>query len=127
MGWQPPCASVCDLLTIQRQLWRVSSDLRLRIPGARVFFTVALADRRSGLPVRQAGVLREAVPEVRAERGIETDAFVVLPDDLQCVWALPEEDADYSPRWKAIKTNFTKSVGLVGRREIPPESKGLRK
>jgi putative transposase len=39
---------------------------------------------------------------------------VVLPEHLHAVWTLPEGDAGYSIRWKAIKTRFTKSVGLVG-------------
>lgn len=102
----------------------MSSYLRLRIPGARVFFTVALADRHSDLLVRQVGVLRDAVAQTRATRDFRIDAFVVLPDHLHCVWTLPAGDADYSSRWKDIKTNFTKTVGMVGWRSGSKMTKG---
>jgi putative transposase len=35
---------------------------------------------------------------------------VVLPDHLHCLWTLPPGDADYSRRWKAIKTAFAKAI-----------------
>lgn len=55
---------------------------RPRLPGATVFFTVALADRGSGLLTAEVGRLREAVRRTRAERPFGIEAFVVLPDHL---------------------------------------------
>lgn len=98
--------------------------LRPRTPGACIFFTVALAERGSDLLVREVGRLREAVAATRAERRFAVDAFVVMPDHLHAVWTLPEGDADYSVRWKEIKTRFTKSVGIVGRRNPSKFEKG---
>lgn len=98
--------------------------VRPRVPGARVFFTVALADRESDLLVREVERLREAVRAVRAELPFAIDAWVVLPDHLHAVWTLPEGDADYSTRWKKIKAAFTKSVGRVGRRSRSKIAKG---
>ncbi len=36
------------------------------------------------------------------------EAAVVLPDHLHCIWTLPPGDADFSTRWRLIKTWFTK-------------------
>ncbi len=96
---------------------------RPRVPGATVFFTVALAGRGSDLLVREIGLLRAAVRATRAERPFGIDAWVVLPDHLHCVWALPEGDADFSTRWGAIKGRFSRSLrgaGFAGRAGFSP-------
>lgn len=36
-----------------------------------------------------------------------TEAIVLLPDHLHCVWTLPLGDDDYSTRWRQIKSLFT--------------------
>jgi putative transposase len=100
------------------------SYLRPRIPGASIFFTVALADRRSRLLIEECAALRTAVRLTREARPFRIDAWVVLPEHMHCIWTLPEGDADYSGRWKEIKTRFTKSVGLVGRRSASQIAKG---
>ena len=84
--------------------------LRLRVPGATIFFTVALAERGSDLLVREIDRLREAVQATRAVRPFAIDAWVVLPDHLHCVWTLPEGDADFSTRWGAIKGRFSRGL-----------------
>jgi putative transposase len=38
------------------------------------------------------------------------DALVVLPDHLHAVWTLPPDDADFSTRWRLIKTRFVRSL-----------------
>ncbi len=88
--------------------------LRLRVPGATIFFTVALAERGSDLLVREIDRLREAVQATRAVRPFAIDAWVVLPDHLHCVWTLPDGDADFSVRWGAIKGRFSRSVREAG-------------
>ncbi len=98
--------------------------VRPKLPGASVFFTVALTDRGSDVLVREIGRLREAVREVRGERPFAIDAWVVLPDHMHAVWTLPDGDADFSTRWKDIKTRFTKAVGIVGRRSPSKITKG---
>ncbi len=102
----------------------MSRYIRPKLPGATVFFTVALADRRSDLLVRRIGALREAVAAVRAERPFGIEAWVVLPDHLHAVWTLPQGDADFSTRWKEIKARFTKAAGVVGRRSASKVAKG---
>ena len=88
--------------------------LRLRVPGATIFFTVALAERGSDLLVREIDRLREAVQATRAVRPFAIDAWVVLPDHLHCVWTLPDGDADFSVRWGAIKGRFSRTVREAG-------------
>lgn len=75
-----------------------------------MFFTVALADRRGDLLVREVERLRGAVRATRTERPFRIDAWVVLPDHLHAVWTLPEGDGDFSTRWRLIKSRF--SMGL---------------
>lgn len=88
----------------------MSRYLRPRLPGVPIFFTVALAQRGSRDLVEHVDALREAVRTTRAERPFTILAWVVLPDHLHCIWRLPEDDCDYSVRWGAIKSRFTRAV-----------------
>mgnify|MGYP000863041510 CR=1 FL=1 len=98
--------------------------IRPKVPGGSVFFTVALADRRSNLLVREIDALRSAVRTAQADLPFHIDAWVVLPDHLHCIWTLPTGDADYAVRWKEIKTRFTKAIGQVGPRSVSKVTKG---
>lgn len=80
---------------------------RPRVPGASIFFTVALADRQSDLLLLEVARLREAVRSALAARPVTIDAWVVLPDHMHTVWTLPPGDCDYSGRWAAIKAGFS--------------------
>jgi putative transposase len=92
----------------------MSDYLRPHITGATIFFTVTLARRGGDLLWREIGHLRAAVKETRADLPFDIVAWVVLPDHLHAIWRLPTGDSDYSTRWKAIKTRFTKSVSRSG-------------
>jgi len=96
----------------------MSTYRRNRVPGAAYFFTANLADRRSDLLVREIATLRAAIRAVLRETPFHIDARVVLPDHLHCIWTLPENDSDYSNRWRALKTNFTKTL----RNQQPPNT-----
>lgn len=87
---------------------------RPRVPGATVFFTVCLAERDSRLLVDRVDLLREAVRVTKARRPFRIDAWVVLPDHMHAVWTLPENDANFSDRWGAIKARFSRHVRLAG-------------
>ncbi len=88
----------------------MSDYRRMRVPGGTVFFTVCLAERGASLLVDEVERLREAVQVTKAERPFGVKAWVVLPDHMHCVWELPEGDAEYSARWRLIKSRF--SMGL---------------
>ena len=100
--------------------------IRPRLSGATIFFTVCLADRGSSTLVEHIAALRAVVRITRRERPFHIDAWVVLPDHLHAVWTLPEGDADFSTRWRIIKSRFTRTVlaeGSVGA-EHPPYDTG---
>ena len=80
-------------------------------PGGTYFFTVNLLERRhNNLLVRHIDLLRDAVREVRARHPFEIHAWVVLPEHLHCIIALPEGDHDFAVRWRRIKAIFSKSL-----------------
>ena len=83
---------------------------RHRLPGGTYFFTYNLLERKSALLVEHIDLLRESVRVVKAQRPFHIDAWVVLPDHMHTVWTLPEGDADYSGRWRAIKIAFAKGL-----------------
>ncbi len=55
-------------------------------------------------------MLRASVASTRRKYPFDIDAFVVLPDHLHAIWTLPLGDADFSTRWRLIKTAFAKSL-----------------
>ena len=84
---------------------------RLRHPGGTYFFTVNLRTRQDNdLLVRHIETLRHTVKSVRARHPFHIHAWVVLPDHLHCVLELPDNDTDYSMRWRLIKTNFSRAL-----------------
>jgi putative transposase len=91
--------------------------IRPQIPGARVFFTVGLAQRGTDMLVREVNALRAAVRLTMAERPFDIDAWVVLPDHMHAVWTLPEGDSDFSVRWGIIKARFSRAMPHVDRRD----------
>ena len=83
---------------------------RAFVAGGCWFFTVNLLDRRSRLLVENIAALRDAVHATQQRFPFHIDAMVVLPDHLHAVWTLPENDFDFSVRWRLIKVRFSKSV-----------------
>lgn len=99
-----------DLLTNPCQRGDMPNYIRPKVPGATVFFTVALAGRGEDLLVREIARLRDAVRLTQAERPFAIRSWVVLPDHLHMIWTLPESDRDFPLRWRLIKSRF--SMGL---------------
>jgi putative transposase len=80
-------------------------------PGGTYFFTVNLLERSGNdLLVRHINLLRESVRVVRAAHPFAIHAWVVLPEHLHCVIELPVGDANFSLRWRLIKSHFSKSL-----------------
>ena len=82
---------------------------RVYIEGGSYFFTVVTEKRRKIFAdddnVKR---LRNAFKTVMKKRPFVIDAAVVLPEHLHFIWTLPEQDSDYSTRWRLIKSAFTK-------------------
>ena len=83
---------------------------RALVSGGCWFFTVNLLDLKQRLLVEHIAALRAAVAATRQDYPFTIDAFVVLPDHLHAVWTLPDGDADFSVRWRLIKTRFVRSL-----------------
>jgi len=80
------------------------SRYRRSSSGTSYFFTVVTHHRRPILwrdPVRHA--LRAAIERVRLRLPFDTDAMVLMPDHLHCIWTLPDGDTNFSARWAQIK------------------------
>ena len=90
------------------------------VPGAAYFLTVTVSDRRSSVLVDNIGALRHAFRVTRRERPFAIDAIVVLPEHLHTIMTLPADDADFSGRWRRVKSLFSRQVS----ERIPLERDG---
>ncbi len=99
---------------------------RYRVKGGCYFFTVALAERRGSLLTENLEGLRAAFREVKQAHPFEMEASVILPDHLHCIWTLPEDDDDFSTRWRQIKTAFSRRLPKIERRSESRLNKGER-
>ncbi|MCW8307577.1 transposase [Acidiphilium sp. PA] len=99
---------------------------RNHVAGGTYFFTVALADRRSDLLVKEVDALRASVLRARALYPFNIDAWVVLPEHLHAVWTLPDGDADFSVRWALIKRGFSVRLAKGESRSASRIAKGER-
>lgn len=99
---------------------------RAFVPGGCWFFTVNLLERRETLLVDRIEALREAVSATQQKYRFTIDAIVVLPDHLHAVWTLPPDDADFSIRWRLIKTRFAKGLPKQERLSAVRKKRGER-
>ena len=100
---------------------------RAKIKGSVFFFTVVLAERSSNLLVDQIDRLRQVYRIVQQRRPFETIAVCVLPDHIHALWALPEDDADFSTRWSLIKSKFSRGLdpGSRSASKVVKREKGI--
>jgi putative transposase len=99
---------------------------RAFVPGGCWFFTVNLLERRQSLLVEHIDLLRESVAGTRRKYPFEIDAFVVLPNHMHAIWTLPPGEADFSVRWRLIKTAFAKSLPKGEHRTIVRKARNER-
>jgi len=92
----------------------MSQYRRSYLPGGSWFFTVNLRSRKSDLLCRHIDILRHQVARVKSRTPFIINAWVVLPEHMHCIWTLPENDTDYSGRWREIKKGFTRALGSAG-------------
>ncbi|MEA5534081.1 REP-associated tyrosine transposase [Crocosphaera sp. XPORK-15E] len=82
---------------------------RAKTPGATYFFTVVIHHRRPILRESEnIDLLREAFRYVIKQHPFKIDGIVILPDHLHSIWTLPDNDADFSTRWRLIKSYFSR-------------------
>ncbi len=100
--------------------WLLMDYRRNFQPGGTFFFTLVTAQRHRLFDDGAAvNLLQQVVREVKAESPFTIDAWVILPDHLHMIWTLPSADADFSPRWSKIKSQFTRRWLASGGREEP--------
>ena len=89
----------------------MSNYIRHYQSGGCYFFTVVTHNRA---PIfsnpENIQKLTAAFKVVKKSYPFIVDAMVILPDHLHCIWQLPDEDDDFSTRWRYIKTQFSKSI-----------------
>lgn len=83
---------------------------RAYLKGGTLFFTAVTYKRYPIFEQESAiALLRRCFKSVMAEYPFSLDAIVILPDHLHCIWTLPDDDCDFSVRWKRIKVSFTRN------------------
>ena len=84
------------------------------MPGATYFFTVNLRNRQSKLLTTYITHLGDAFRFAQKKAYFHVIAIVVMPEHLHAIWRLPNDDYDYSRRWRLIKGHFTRSLLTAG-------------
>ena len=83
---------------------------RVYAPGGTYFFTVVTRNR---IPIFSdpsvVETLRMAFKYTLARHPFTVVANVIMPDHIHTIWTLPENDADFSTRWRLIKSCFTRN------------------
>jgi len=97
-------------------------------PELTYFFTVRAAQRGTDLFVQSIDPLRAATRRTRDHYPFEIREIVVLGDVIHTLWRLPEGDADFSIRWRMLKSLFSRAVPApadVSGLRLRPGEKGL--
>jgi putative transposase len=99
----------------------------VRAKGSVFFFTVVLAERPSNLLLDEIDRIRKIYRTVQQRHPFETTAICVLPDHIHALWELPEDDADFSARWRLIKSSFSRGLDpqLRSASKIVKREKGI--
>jgi len=69
--------------------------------------------------------IKNGFKHVMEKHPFTVDAMVLLPDHLHCLWTLPENDRDFSIRWRLIKSHFTRAYD--GKLKLIPSGSRNRK
>ena len=84
---------------------------RANVRGGTYFFTVVTFKRIKLFAIPgNVDLLRDAIKKVKQAHPFKIVAFVLLPDHLHCIWTLPQQDSDFSTRWRLIKSYFSRNI-----------------
>ncbi len=97
--------------------------------GGLFFFTIVTWQRIPILTTPQSReALRNAIQITQEKYPFEMDAICLLPEHIHCTWNLPEEDFDYSIRWRYIKALFSRFYReYQGKERTPTKSRTKRR
>jgi putative transposase len=98
------------------------------VEGGIYFFTLVTYNRQPLLVKPSARkILHNSLESVKKKHPFVMNAICLLPDHLHCIWTLPENDSDYSLRWKEIKRQFSHNyLPIAGIIAPPNESRQNR-
>ena len=85
-------------------LWRVIAETSL--PAAHSF-SLSNSPTQNRACLSNISASRAAYMDVQKQYPFETVAVCVLPNHIHAIWTLLPDDADYSLRWRLIKTKFS--------------------
>ena len=89
----------------------MSQYIRCHQPGGSYFFTLVTHSRRPiFINSDNVNKLKNAINKVKIKHPFSLNAMVILPDHLHCLWKLPENDKNFSRRWRLIKRYFSMEV-----------------
>ena len=88
----------------------MTNYIRRYVPGGTYFFTARLQNPTSDMLVSHIDLLRDATKLCMKRWPFEIAAAVVLPNRMHMIWVLPDGDADFSKRWRLIKSSFSRHV-----------------
>ena len=89
----------------------MSQYRRLYECGAHYFFTLVTHQRRPIFSeLNHIRLLNFSINKVKKKYPFALNAMVILPDHLHCLWRLPENDNDFSTRWRLIKRYFSMEI-----------------
>ncbi|HEX9933985.1 MAG TPA: transposase [bacterium] len=82
---------------------------RSYIPGGTFFFTVVTYNRKPILVTEfSRQYLKDAWNTITQKYPFDLVACCLMPNHLHCIWTMPENDFDYSIRWRGIKGLFSR-------------------
>lgn len=91
---------------------RLDQTQHLR-PSGKLFFTFRLQGRHSNLMVQEIERLRHATRKTLNAMAFQIDEIVVMPAVIHTIWTLPKRDADFSKRWRMLKSQFSRGLPAV--------------
>ncbi|MFC1664449.1 transposase [Pseudomonadota bacterium] len=90
----------------------MSNYLRAIEPGGCFFFTVVTYNRQPHFSnIQNVNRLRDGFRKVIDKHPFTIDAIVIMPDHIHTIWQLPEDDTNYSLRWRLIKHYVATGIG----------------
>lgn len=92
----------------------MSQYIRHYQPGGHYFFTLVTHERR---PIfsnpKNVAHLKCALLQIKKKHPFSLNALIILPDHLHCLWKLPQDDQDFSTRWRLIKRHTSMGMKTI--------------
>jgi putative transposase len=86
----------------------MSEYRRVYVSGGTFFFTVVTYMRHPIFKEETAiRLLKSCFQSTMKIHPFNVDAIVLMPDHLHTIWTLPDDEFDFSIRWKQIKMTFS--------------------